>query len=354
MVEVSIFSSKGYIQKESFEAPDLAHATLLDLLRGKMGDGEMVFAVVEEGSVCSYVFVEDNVFCVLSAEEYFNRFVSQGIQSLVSDRNEFNVLSELLHSEEWPQAVYDAQIANENSEKDKDERAEGIVDILMPPLEGKKFLDFGCGEGHIANYVGRFAEVSVGYDISKNSRSRFDWEIDDGKRLLTTDFKKVESKAPYDVILIYDVLDHAKEFTPQEILSCAKSLLSDGGKIYLRTHPWTSRHGGHAYRKINKAFVHLVFTEGELKSMGIDVEPNLKVTYPLHTYESWISESGLVNSVPPEVDQQEVETFFRDKNVVRERIMKFMEVKEWGEGTPPGRPEWQMSQCFWDFILEKE
>lgn len=353
MVEVSIFSSKGYVQKESFVAADLAHASLLDLLRGKMGDGEIVFAVVEEGSVCSYAFVEDNIFFVLPAEEFFARFVSQGIQSLSSDRNEFNVLSELLRSKEWPQAVYDAQIADEKSEKDKDERAEGIVDILLPPLEGKKFLDFGCGEGHVANYVGRFADVSVGYDISKNSRSRFDWEIDEGM-LLTTELEKVRSKAPYDIILIYDVLDHVRDSTPQELLSVAKSLLSDGGKIYLRTHPWTSRHGGHVYRKINKAFVHLVFTDSELKLMGINIEPNLKVTYPLHTYESWIAESGLVNSVPPEVDQQEVETFFRDNKVVRERIMKFMEVKEWGEGIPPGRPEWQMSQCFWDYVLEKE
>jgi SAM-dependent methyltransferase len=260
----------------------------------------------------------------------------------------------LLYSKEWPQAVYDAQIADENSEKDKDERAEGITDILLPSLDGKRFLDFGCGEGHIVNYASKFALKSVGYDIVKNSRSRFDWEDDSEGILFTTDFEKAKSNGPYDIILIYDVLDHAQNSAPQEILVAAKSLLAEGGKIYLRTHPWTARHGGHSYRKINKAFVHLVFTEDELKSIGLELENNLKLTFPLHSYESWIKDSGLKNSIEPELDQQDVEPFFRDNPIVKSRIMRHLEVKEWGEGIPPGRPEWQMSQCFWDFVLEKE
>lgn len=267
--------------------------------------------------------------------------------SSLDSTNDFFALKKLLESDLWPEAVFGFQIADENSEKDKEERAEGISDILLPPQSGKRFLDFGCGEGHIANYVSKSAKISVGYDIVKNNKSRFAWEENDEKFLLTTDFKKVEEKGPYDTILIYDVLDHVQNFTPQEALAMTKSVLAKGGKIYLRTHPWTSRHGGHVYKKINKAFVHLVFTEEELKSMGVDLDFNLKVMSPQSKYGSWIEESGLKKSVEPEPDLQDIESFFKDNTIVKKRILNAFGVNEWGS-----KPEWQMKQCFWDYVLE--
>lgn len=268
-------------------------------------------------------------------------------QSLAQNDDSFVALKNFLDSGNWPKAVHEDQIADDTSESDKDERAEGISDMLLPPLDGKKFLDFGCGEGHVANYTSKSAYLSVGYDIVKSPRSRFEWENNKDKLLLTTEFNEVESKGPYDTILIYDVLDHAQD--PKEVLSKAKSVLSDDGKIYVRTHPWTSRHGGHAYRKINKAFVHLVFTEEELKSMDIELEYNIKSMRPISDFDSWLKGSGLKKLSEPELDQQEVEPFFKENPIVRKRIMDSFGIKEWEKGLP----EWQMSQCFWDYVLEK-
>jgi 2-polyprenyl-3-methyl-5-hydroxy-6-metoxy-1,4-benzoquinol methylase len=354
MVEVSILSSRGYVQKESFAAADLASAGLLDLLRGKMHEGEIVFALIDENSLLSYAFIEENTIVVLSSEEFFDRFISPGVLSLEqqfeSSQNNFDALKDLLNSDEWPQAVYSVQIADENSEKDKHERAEGIADILLPPLGGKRFLDFGCGEGHVANYASKSAKLSVGYDVLKNSRSKFEWDGEDENLLLTTDFEKVISNGPYDIVLIYDVMDHAQESDPKKILSMARSVLADGGKIYIRHHPWVSRHGGHVYKKLNKAFVHLVFTEDELRSMDIELEHNLKVVYPMSTYDSWLEDSGLKKSNEPELDKQEVEPFFKENSLVRNRILKSFDKKELGSDFP----EFQMSQCFWDYVLEKD
>lgn len=262
---------------------------------------------------------------------------------------EFEDLRTLLESNEWPQAVHSVQIADENSEKDKEERAEGIADILLPPLEGKKFLDFGCGEGHVANYASKFANISVGYDIVKSERSAFSWNKDEGL-FLTTDLESVKAKGPYDVILVYDVMDHLQNSTPKELFALLALMLADGGKIYARMHPWTSRHGGHAYRKINKAFVHLVFTEEELSSMGLELEHNLKIKAPIATYNSWLEGSGLKNSIEPELDQQDVEPFFRENALVRSRILKVFDKDEWRDDCPT----WQMSQCFWDYVLERD
>jgi len=265
------------------------------------------------------------------------------------ESEEFKVLKSLLDLTDWPEAVFGAQIADENSESDKAERAEGVSDMLLPPFSGKKFLDFGCGEGHVAKYVSREAAISIGYDIVRNKLSQFDWENKDGSFLLTTDFEKVVSEGPYDIVMIYDVLDHSSE-DPSEVLLKAKSVLAEDGKIYMRCHPWTGRHGGHAYRKINKAFVHLVLEEDELEEMGVSLEHNGKVLFPISTYNKAIEEAGLARESEPEVDTQEVESFFKDNSLVKARILKAFGLNEW----TAERPVFQMSQCFLDYVLKKK
>lgn len=268
----------------------------------------------------------------------------------LSREEEFSFLKGILDSQEWPKAVPETQIADEDSEDDKDERSEGIVDIILPSLSGKRFLDFGCGEGHVANHVAKSAAISVGYDRLRDPRSRFSWEEENDNLFLTTDFKAVESRGPYDLVLMYDVLDHAQGSTPKDMLKMVGSVLADGGRVYLRNHPWCGRHGGHLYRKINKAFVHVVFGEDELKEMGLEPESNAKALAPISVYSSWIEGSGLKNSGEPILEKQEVEPFFRDNPIVKGRLLKAFGRQEWTDACPV----WQMSQCFWDYVLEKE
>lgn len=267
----------------------------------------------------------------------------------IENEAEFNLLKSLLDSNEWPEAVFGAQIADENSESDKAERAEGISDILLPPFSGKKFLDFGCGEGHVAKYVSGEASISVGYDIEKSLSSKLEWENKNEKFLLTTDFDKVMSEGPYDIIMIYDVLDHSSD-VPSEILLKAKSVLAEDGRIYLRCHPWTGRHGGHAYRKINKAFVHLAFREEELDHLGLKLEHNRKILFPIKTYNQAIEEAGLERESEPEIDTQEVESFFEENPLVKSRILAAFGLEEW----TAEKPVFQMSQCFLDYVLKNK
>lgn len=292
----------------------------------------------------------EKVRCLI--EEILASLDSNSPQSPKTSLNneEFEVLKELLKSEQWPEAVFSAQIADENSEQDKEERAQGIADIMLPPMEGKSFLDFGCGEGHVAKYLAKEARVSVGYDIEKSQKSRLKWEQKDGNLLLTSDFDKASSEGPFDVILLYDVVDHAKNMTPSEMLSKAASVLAPEGRIFMRCHPWCGRHGGHLYRSTNKAFVHLVFKPNELESLGMTLERNLGVIRPLKTYGDIIRDAGLTNDVEPEMDNQEVEEFFRETAVVRDRILKVWGVDKWEEDPP----SFQMSQCFVDYVLKKK
>jgi len=274
----------------------------------------------------------------LSAEE--SRIISPDWEELVGH----------LESNEWPQAVLPCQIVEEDSEQEKEERAEGIVQVLLPPLIGKRFLDFGCGEGHVAKNASKDASFSVGYDEFKNENSRLVWEETHESCLLTTDFNRVKEMGPYEVVLICDVLDHAKGARPSEILSRAAEVLAEGGKIYLRCHPWCGRHGGHLYRKINKAFVHLVLSDEELRFLGIEPEYSIKVIRPIRHYHEVIREAGLVIESEPETDNQEVEDFFREVPVIRDRILKHWGADEWSVD----QPSFQMSQCFIDYVLKKK
>jgi 2-polyprenyl-3-methyl-5-hydroxy-6-metoxy-1,4-benzoquinol methylase len=273
--------------------------------------------------------------------------IKESGESIKEELNEeFNELKNLLKSEEWPEAVLSFQICDENSEEEKMDRAEGIVDILIEDsLKDKKFLDFGCGEGHAAKYAStQETKISVGYDIIKSENSKFDWEEKQENFLLSNDLEKVKSEGPYDVIMVYDVLDHAED--PTQVLKEAKDLLAEKGIIYLRCHPWCGRHGGHLYRQINKAFVHLVFTEEELERMGYKLDFTNKVFYPIGTYNNIIKDAGF-SKKDPEIDRQTIEEFFSKNEIIKNRILKNLKSKKWEKQ----EPEFQLEQCFLDYKI---
>ena len=117
--------------------------------------------------------------------------VPEAVPEKLSD---FAQLKALLESAEWPQAAPDFLICEE-TEKDKMERAEGIVSYLGQEFKDQKFLDFGCGEGHVVKHVsGLGAAKSTGYDIKTSGP--FAWNKEEGNHMLTTDFEYLKSNAP--------------------------------------------------------------------------------------------------------------------------------------------------------------
>jgi len=292
--------------------------------------------------------IKKEVRDILKRLEFLEQSLALEDSALEDADNDFEKLKSLLGSEDWPESVPEFQITDESSESDKDSRAETIADLFVQISPGKKFLDFGCGEGHVAKHVSK-SNFAVGYDISPSKIQSSPWNIKSDSLALTSDFGVVRSNGPYDEILIYDVLDHADN--PVEVLKMAKSVLAENGFIRVRCHPWCSRHGGHLYRKINKAFVHLVFSETELSEMGIDSDKTIakKVIYPMATYEEYISQANLLK-ISMYVDNQEPESFFSDAPLVSERIK--IAIPE-GNGSKKRQefPHFQIQQCFLDFIL---
>lgn len=271
------------------------------------------------------------------------------LTALAEDLSGFESLRKALQSDRWPEAVNPMLICDPNSEKDKVERGRGIVELMIEEdLNGLKFLDFGCGEGHCVNMSSeQNTIISVGYDIKQYES----WErLKENKEnlLFTTNIDEVASKGPYDVIILFDVIDHlASEEKPITVLSKARSLLSDKGKVYMRCHPFTSRHATHLYHTLNKAYVHLVFNPGELKEIIPDcpyVEPSIGVTTPIKTYQDFIEKAGLKIDSRRDITEK-VEPFFKIP-VIAERIMRNTKSNQF--------PEFQMSVQFIDYVLKKK
>jgi 2-polyprenyl-3-methyl-5-hydroxy-6-metoxy-1,4-benzoquinol methylase len=254
---------------------------------------------------------------------------------------DFDALKKELIGDSWPVAVPSELICNAASEQDKADRANNILSMFVPRSpENLKFLDFGCGEGHVAKEAAmRKANLSVGYDIKQ--QGELAWNERNDNFLLTPNFTEAKELGPYDIILMYDVLDHCDE--PENLLKQVKELSKPTTTIYIRCHPWCSRHGGHLYNQMNKAWVHLIFTPEELASLGLTPpNPSQRVLFPIGTYKQYFQRVGLKFD-EPDIQRTEIEDFFKTNNIVSNRLSKTFAIKNF--------PEWQMTQGFLDYVV---
>ncbi len=232
---------------------------------------------------------------------------------------ELNQLKGLLESPEWVEAADPKLICDETKLEDKKLRIEGIMDFMIDDsLEGKKFLDFGCGEGlGLDEAIKRGAKLSVGYDIVDHWHKNFS-----GKSWATGDWHEVIDHGPYDYVFIYDVLDHiiGSNSNPVSVLQSISRVCHPDTIVRVRCHPWCSRSGTHAYRSLNKAFIHLVFTDVELVRMGVvGSYPTEKIIHPHLTYKNWF-EDGKFEIIKEEPISEDFSKFFSENPLISERI----------------------------------
>lgn len=271
---------------------------------------------------------------------------------LVGQNTDFISLKSLLASDSWPRAVDPNLICDQESETDKISRAEGILELLVEKdLKDKKFLDFGCGEGHVP-YKALVQEptIAVGLDIEANAH----WEnFGKNDKLIFTDKLEVaQQHGPYDAILVYDVIDHLPLEKCVSTLQQVKDLLDENGTVYVRTHPFCSRHATHLYHTVNKAFIHLIFTRQELEEMGYECPDNARVLYPIRDYGDMFEKAGFTIS-HHNILREKVEPFFVKNPLIKERVRLNYQDSSDKHIKKGGFPEFQCEQQFIDYVLKK-
>jgi SAM-dependent methyltransferase len=181
----------------------------------------------------------------------------------------------------WPEAV-PSFFPQQASEKDQKNRARAVLDtVLDRRIEGLNFLDYGCGDGWIAQEAALRGAKATGYDVVVSPT----WKQFNGP-----EFTDLSSQLPdsfYDIVFLYDVLDHAID--AEQVLKEAHRCLAPNGVVYVRCHPWTSKHATHLYKQgINKAYFHLFLTWDEIRVL-INQDPTFTrhEKEPLDAYHWW-------------------------------------------------------------------
>ena len=226
---------------------------------------------------------------------------------------ELSNLRMLLNSNVWPEAIDDDYIVH-NEREEKVHRAASVLRTLVnTDLIDANILDFGTGDGYVA-YVA--ANLFSPRHVTAYDAKEGVWEaFKDDNLTFTTTWDEVASKGPYDIIILNDILDHANNVDFAKI----KAVKSEAGRIFVRCHPWCSRHGAHAHTSLNKAFVHLVFTEEELYSLGILTTPTQMLLDPIKAYKKLFQDAGL-SIVRENVIRRDVEFFFIQNAPILRRI----------------------------------
>lgn len=223
--------------------------------------------------------------------------------------------------EKWPVAVAEDLICNTSAE-DLRIRAENILNYFVADsITGKKVYIIPSDEQMYHCCVDRQV-VSMPCDNDKHP----------------------ELSGQYDAIVLYDCLDYL--INPELYIANLKNHLVDGGKVYIRFHPWCSRSGTHLYKSINKAYFHLVFSPDEIQSIfGQKVDFTYPVTRPIETYDKWVSGYKVLHK---NVVCDDIEDFFYSDDKIIKRICSHYE-------TFNGLllPSEHLSVLFVDYVLQK-
>ena len=202
---------------------------------------------------------------------------------LISGQFKDNI-DNLILSDLWPNEVAPSLIVR--NEQQITIRAKSIAHSYgLHKMHGKKFLDFGCGNGAVVIEACKMGLFAFGYDHVQQWSDLVD--------NFSIDKDYILSNGPYDIISLYDVIDHIMTHDEAvEAMSFVRGCATSDTVINVRCHPWTSRHGGHLYETINRAYAHILLSEEEYqKHATVKVR---KITRPLAEYAKIFQKAGLI------------------------------------------------------------
>ncbi len=129
---------------------------------------------------------------------------------------------------------------------------DAILPVLLPfmPMKGRRVLELGCGEAGVLDRFLDEGATGVGIDLSQ---SKIEWaqkffadKVEDGRMQLDVAdiFQWTAScKEKFDIVILKDVIEHVS--AKRVLMTLCKSLLADGGVLFVGFPPWSMPFGGH-------------------------------------------------------------------------------------------------------------
>lgn len=106
-------------------------------------------------------------------------------------------------------------------------RLKRVVSLIAGTTGIRRLLDYGCGSGAFVSRIQGMNGISaVGYEPFMTERVP-------GAAHIHTDFSTVEAEGPFDVITLFETIEHLTEAELKDFLQRADRLLGDRGKILL-------------------------------------------------------------------------------------------------------------------------
>jgi SAM-dependent methyltransferase len=239
----------------------------------------------------------------------------------------------LVLSDLWPLEVPPSLIVN-TPEQIRLRAASIVQSYNLHDFKDKKFLDFGCGTGECVIEATKLGVKAFGFDLE-------DYWQKGTAGIFTTDIEEVRANGPYDLITLYDVIDHTNEHEgSMEVLTNVAKVSNPNTMIRIRCHPYTSRHGGHLYETINRAFAHILLSEETLAKHLKG--PMRKIKRPMAEYRTLFDEAGF-RVVSFDKQSAPLEPLFKTPQMVEIFRMRLDGNRDWQESVLP--------ITFIDFIL---
>lgn len=106
-------------------------------------------------------------------------------------------------------------------------RLKQVVALVSGTAGIRKLLDYGCGSGAFVSRIQGMNGISaVGYEPFMPERVP-------GAARIHTEFSSVEAEGPFDVITLFETIEHLTDAEIDDFLQRADRLLSDRGKVLL-------------------------------------------------------------------------------------------------------------------------